>query len=162
LIRVVANVLFPPDVLQRVATLLRDNRRFRRKALQVQAASAGHGRSAAAQAAAAATSELPTDVGALSDRQQLPMAAEGDSYSPEALLLTGSDAAPLRAAAGSGQAAGVGADAATAKAEVSALSSALSNAEQELQLLSAENEKLMDLSNSLRAENHRLKSVSKA
>eukprot|EP00775_Hariotina_reticulata_P013530 gene13530-13656_t len=134
---------------QRVATLLRDNRRFRRRAMQVQVAAAGGG--------GGATAELTSLTDAQSDQQQLPLPAGGDGA--KALLLAGSDTGLLSAADGAGQAALMGAEAAAAQAEVSALKSALSDAEQELQLLSAENEKLMDLSNSLKAENNRLKLV---
>lgn len=131
-------------MLQRVATLLKDNRHYRRQVIQV-------------QLAPAATAGTPAD----RERQQLalpePAASGQQQMAQEAQSGTAGAVVP-DATAVADDSPDVDSPAATAAAavELSQLRESLADAEQQLALLSDENEKLMELSNSLRAENEQL------
>lgn len=130
--------------LQRVATLLKDNRHYRRQVMQVQlAAAAGPADSSSDQQALA----LP----ATSHQHQL--TPPGGSQTVPAGTAAADDSAA------DGNAAGTGLQGEGPSAVGDALSESLADAQQQVLMLSDENEKLMELSNSLRAENERLKAL---
>jgi hypothetical protein len=131
-------------LLQRVSTLLADNRRLRRQAMQLQLTAAGDNGSSAGQADAAALPQTQAALTAtpIETQQQLVPVDE-----PQAVAAA--DAAGAQAEAD--------AAAAAAAVEAAELREALMSAEQHVSVLSDENERLMDLSNGLRAENDGLK-----
>lgn len=135
-------------VLQRVSTLLADNRRFRRQAMQLQLQAAGD-------------SPMPAgelDTAALPQTQAAPTATPNEAQQ-QLVPADQSQAAAESAAAAGAQAEADAAAAAEAAAEAAELREALMSAEQHVSVLSDENERLMDLSNGLRAENEGLKAL---
>jgi hypothetical protein len=137
--------------MQRVSTLLRDNRRYRRQAMQAQLA--------ALQAAAAGTSGL------LPAQQPEMAAAAAPAPAAANELALPVNAQPMQSTlalppstseqATAGELAQAGSS--SSSQGVLQLQGALAAVEQHLAVLSDENERLMELSNSLRAENEQLK-----
>lgn len=134
-----------PDcpLLQRVSMLLADNRRLRRQALQLQLQAAGETPSSTGQSEAAALPQTQAAPTATCDETQQQLVPVDEQ---QAVAAAAADAAGTQAEA----------DAAAA-AEAAELRGALVSAEQHVSVLSDENERLMDLSNGLRAENEGLK-----
>jgi hypothetical protein len=126
-------------LLQLVSTLLADNRRLRRQAMQLQLQAAGDSLSSAGQLDAAPLPQTQAAPAATLDAQQQLVPVD----QPQAVPAAG--------------AAGAQAEADAAAAAEAALREALRSAEQHVSVLSDENERLMDLSNGLRAENEGLK-----
>lgn len=132
--------------------MLADNRRLRRQALQLQLQAAGGNTSATpageqpdapmlqAQASAA---QPPSETQQQQQQQQLVPAGQGMAAAHVQATPADADANADTEAA--------------AAAEASELREALMSAEQHVSVLSDENERLMDLSNGLRAENEGLK-----
>lgn len=133
--------------VQRVSTLLRDNRHYRRQAMQAQLA--------ALHAAAAGAGPLPS-------QQAEGAAAAAAAVAPAVQLMQQPAALGLppgrsEAAAAGELVPGGGGGSRSSEQDVLQLQGALAAAEQHLAVLSDENERLMELSNSLRAENEQLK-----
>ncbi|KAF6251200.1 hypothetical protein COO60DRAFT_1464478 [Scenedesmus sp. NREL 46B-D3] len=125
---------------ERVSTLLRDNRHYRRQAMQAQLA--------ALHAAAAGTGSTPP-------QQAGPAAAAGPPMQLDMQPVQPTLALPP--ATSNAAAAGVAAPPDSSSQDVLQLRDALAAAEQHLAVLSEENERLMELSNRLRAETEQLK-----
>lgn len=146
-------------VLQRVSTLLRDNRFYRRQALQAQLAvlhDTGAGMPAVQQQQQQQLANLPVpgvSVPVHKD-QGSPLASQQQQQQPEGRLAMvsapgGAACTPKELHQQQQQQ--------VVSCELQRLQDELAAAEQHLALLSEENERLMELSNSLRAENERLK-----
>lgn len=148
-------------VVQRALVLLEDNRRLRRQAQQLQLQAAGEVWPAhtAAQVSAQTAGTQQGQVGHPQPQQQ-----NTTQLQPQQQLQDGNvsrdhasaaDGEPGATAAESSSA--LAAAAATGGGDAEGLREALTEAEQHLAVLREENERLMDLSNGLRAENQGLK-----